>query len=538
MQEFDFVVVGGGTAGCVVANRLSASGKHKVLLLEAGVADRSPLFSVPVGCGEHLRSLKYDWGYATEKNPHLNDRVMLWPRGKVLGGCSSINGMVYIRGNAADFDGWAEAGNTGWAYEDVLPYFKKFESHEDKRDGFHGTSGEVHVAENSLSDPLVDALVEASIEAGNPENTDFNGEVQEGFGRFDFNIHKGRRQSSAATMLAPALERPNFRLQKHAEVQRIVLERGVATEVEYQLDGVTKIARARREIILCGGVIGSPHILQRSGIGDPDELKDIGVDPIHALPGVGKNVQDHLQIHVRFGSKRPTLLHRSLRPDQSAIKFLTALLFGKGDFAHFPVPCGGYSRTDPSLELPDTLWQYSLGLGLRPMRLPFIKRPSPHLDRDGFTLSPTLLQPESHGSIGLKRLDGKLAATINPNYLSTDKERAFFRTVLQKAREIASQPALATFFDGEIEPGADVQSDDEIDAWVRETVITGQHQVGSCKMGQDDLAVVDERLCVRGIGNLSIADASIMPRLTRGNTNAPTFMIGEKAADMVLERAA
>lgn len=531
----DFVIVGGGSAGCVLANRLSEDPRNRVTLLEAGPVDRSMMIHVPIASGDLVRRGAFGWDFHTEPDATLGNRKIFWPRGKVLGGSSSINGQVYIRGHPSDFDHWAQLGNQGWAYDDVLPYFKKSEAHVDRQDRFHGTEGELRISRAGLGNPLFGAFVRAGVEAGFSETEDFNGGQQEGFGRFDFTTWKGRRQSSAVAFLRPARRRPNLRVITCANVLQIILQNGRAVAVEAMIKGVRKRFEARREVVLAAGVIGSPHLLLNSGIGPGDELKALGVQVAAHLPGVGKNLQDHVQSPLMFACNAPITMHQLIRVDRAAFRFAQALLLKNGPFAHFPVQGGAFTRTNDGLEIPDCQWHFGIALGMRRVRWPKFRPASDPFDCDGFTLAPCLLRPQSRGQISLTSRDPEASPKIDAGYLSVDSDRLFFRRALRQGRKISEQPALAEFIESELLPGGSVMTDDEVDAYVRETLSTCHHQVGTCKMGVDPLAVVDPQLRVKGVAGLRVADASIMPTLIGGNTNAASIMIGEKASDMLLE---
>ncbi len=529
----DYVIVGAGSAGCVLANRLSEDPSNSVALLEAGGVDRSPMIHVPVGSGELIRKGALGWNFRTEPDPAFGDREIFWPRGKVLGGSSSINGQVYVRGHRSDFDRWAQLGNDGWSSEAVLPLFRRIEGHADRAGPEHGQSGELRITRGTLDNPLFEAFAEAGEQAGYRATDDFNREPQEGFGRFDFTTWNGRRQSASVAFLRPVRRRANLRVATHAHATGIVIEEGRAAAVVARVRGRSVRFEARREVILAAGTVGSPQLLMLSGIGPASELAKLGIVPRADLPGVGANLQDHVQSPLLFACNEPITMHRLIRIDRAALLFARALFLKSGPFAQFPVQGGAFTRSRADVEIPDTQWHFGIALGVRRARWPGRRSTTDPLDRDGFALAPCLLRPKSRGRIALRSADPTERPRIDAGYLSDDADRRFFRGALREGRRIAGQPALARYVEAELMPGDEVRTDDELDAYVRQTLATCHHQVGTCKMGVDGTAVVDPELRVVGVAGLRVADASIMPTIVGGNTNAAAMMIGEKAADLI-----
>jgi choline dehydrogenase len=524
----DFIVVGGGSAGCLLANRLSADPANTVVLLEAGGRDRNPLTRVPLLAGLVYYLSSINWGYRTEPDPGLGGRALAWPRGKVLGGCSTINGMMYMRGHRRDYDDWRQLGLTGWGYADVLPYFKAFErnlSHPEDAI-YHGRDGELVTAKATGTNPLYQAWLAAAAAAGFPQSVDHNGPEQEGLGFYDFNIDRGRRVTSATAFLSPVAGRRNLDIRTGAEVTRLLYEAGRCTGVEFRRGGEIRQLRARRETLLCGGAINSPALLQRSGIGDGALLQRLGIEIVRDAPEVGRNLQDHLGVYLHWRCLQPITLFSLFRPDVAVRAVAQALLLGTGPGAAVPLEAGGFLRTSPDLDIPDIHVTFVPGLSLATTRA--------GQREHGFLTNFYLLRPKSRGHLAIRSRDPAQPPAITPRYLAVEDDLVAMRAGVRLVRRIAAQSPLDAYRGAEIAPGSAVTDDAGIDRWIRDTANTTFHPVGTCRMGADEASVVDPTLKVRGIEGLRVVDASIMPTMIGGNTSVPTMMIAEKAADMIL----
>jgi choline dehydrogenase len=528
--EADYVIVGAGSAGCVLAARLSEDASVHVLLLEAGGADRSPWIHIPLGYGKTIADPRVNWCYETEPEPELHGRRVFWPRGKVLGGSSSINGLLYVRGQAEDFDHWRQLGNAGWAWEDVLPYFRRSEGRIGPGDdALHGRDGPLAVTDLTERHPLCESYIQAAQEVGIPRNDDFNGATQEGVGYYQVTARNGRRSSAATAFLRPAMRRPNLRVLTGALAARILLAGRRAIGVAFRHQGAMREARARREVILCGGAINSPHLLMLSGIGPGAHLQEHGIEVAHDLPGVGQNLQDHFQTRITYRCRYPVTVNdimlspwRKLRAGWQYVTTRTGpLTISAGQV-------GIFARTRPELATPDV--QFLLILFSA-------DRPGEGLNKfSGFLQNCCQLRPESRGEIRLRSPDPAVYPAIFANYLATETDRRTLVAGLQLARRIAARPAMQHWIEAEHLPGAEAQGDAALLEHARNYGGSIFHPSGTCKMGSDRMAVVDAELRVHGIDALRVADASIMPTVVSGNTNAACIMIGEKAADLVRGR--
>jgi len=528
--EFDYVIVGAGSAGCVLANRLSADGKNSVLLLEAGPKDRNLWIHVPLGYGRLFKEKTVNWMYQTEPEPGLGGRTVFQPRGKVLGGSSSINGLLYVRGQHEDYDRWRQHGNSGWGFDDVLPYFRKAEDQQRGADDFHGVGGPLPVSDLIYADPLSAAFIEAAAEAGIPRNPDFNGATQEGAGFFQTTTRGGRRASTAVAYLRPASGHINLHVETSALAQRVVFAGRRAVAVEYRRAGTLRTARARKEILVSSGAYNSPQLLQLSGIGPAELLRKHGIDVVLDSPGVGSDLQDHMQVRVVMRcTKKITLNDIVNHPVRRIMAGVQYAAFRKGPLTIAAGTSGAFFKTNPRLATPDIQIHF----------LPFStdKMGEKLHSFSGFSASVCQLRPESRGSLRIRSADPSAPPEIRINYLATEVDRSANVEGLKKLRNILRAPALRPYVVEEVDPGAKVTTDEALLDFCRQRGSTVYHPTSTCRMGSDPLAVVDARLRVRGIEGLRVVDASIMPDLVSGNTNAPVIMIAEKASDMILQDA-
>ncbi|MEC7690209.1 MAG: choline dehydrogenase [Pseudomonadota bacterium] len=527
MKQYDYIIVGAGSAGCVLANRLSANTQHKVLLVETGGSDKSIFIQMPTALSIPMNTDKYAWQFHTEPEPYLDDREMHCPRGKVLGGSSSINGMVYVRGHARDFDEWAEHGAEQWDYQHCLPYFKRAEDWYEGANAYRGEDGPLGTNNgNQMQNPLYTAFIEAGKQAGYAETLDYNGAQQEGFGPMHMTVQGGRRCSAARAYLDPVKHRDNLTIVTLATVEKVLLEGKVAKGIQFTGKDGTEKAFASKAVILSAGSIGSPHLLQLSGIGNRDVLEKAGIDCQHHLPGVGENLQDHLEFYFQFYCREPVTLNRKLDWFSKGLIGARWLLFkdGLGATNHFE-SCG-FIRSKEGVEWPDLQYHF-LPAAMRYDGKSAVKG-------DGFQVHIGHNKPKSRGFVHVKSADPSQAPAIQFNYLQHQDDIEGFRACVRLTREIINQSAFDKYRGEEIQPGKQVQTDEEIDAFVRRAVESAYHPSCSCKMGEDDMAVVDSQTRVHGIANLHVVDSSIFPTIPNGNLNAPTIMVAERAADLIL----
>lgn len=529
MREADYVIVGAGSAGCVLASRLSEDPGVRVLVIEAGGSDAGPFIQMPAALSYPMNMRRYDWGYRTEPEPGLAGRRLAAPRGRVIGGSSSINGMVYVRGHALDFDQWAESGAHGWSFASVLPYFRRLECSHDGEAGWRGTDGPLHVVRGLRMNPLFDAFIEAGSQAGYGVTADYNGQRQEGFGPMEMTVWKGKRWSAASAYLRPALRRPNLAMIR-AQASQVTFEGSRATGVRVGSGGNGSVVRARREVILAASAFNTPKLLLLSGIGPADELRALGIDPLLDRPGVGRNLQDHLEVYVQFACREPITLNGLMGFFGKAKVGAEWLLFRTGVGASNQFESAAFIRSRAGVQYPDIQFHF----------LPAAVRydGSAPTSGHGFQCHVGPMRAASRGSVTLRSRDPEAPPVIRFNYLDSEQDRADFRSCIRLTREIVAQPAMQRYAGAEIAPGAAVESDEALDDFVAHEAESAYHPCGTCRMGDpaDPLAVVDPQCRVIGAEGLRVADSSIFPRITNGNLNAPTLMTGERASDLIRGR--
>jgi choline dehydrogenase len=528
-DSYDYIIVGAGSAGCVLANRLTESGEHRVLLLEAGGRDSNPWIHVPIGFGKVMFDREVNWMFETEPEPRMRNRTIKIPRGRVLGGSSSINGLLYVRGQREDFDDWRDLGNPGWGYADCLPYFRKAEDQSRGADEWHGTGGPLAVADIRDRHPLADAFLAAGESIGIARNDDFNGARQEGVGYYQGTARRGLRCSAAVAYLRPAMKRRNLVVATHALATRVLTENLRAAGVEYRRDGMVRRALATREVLIAAGAIQSPQLMQLSGIGPGELLQRHGIPVVKVLPGVGRNLHDHLQARFIWKCAEPITVNDDLMSPWRKVGLGARYLFGRsGPLSWFAGLAGGFARTRPELTRPDVqlfVFPYSTD------------RTDPSLHRfSGFTMSVCKLRPESRGLLTIKSPDPSVGPAIQPNFLERESDISTMLDGMKLIRRLADTPALSRWIRAEHDPGPACASDDDLVDFLRNKAHTVYHPAGTCRMGRDPEAVVDHELRVHGMQNLRVVDASVMPVVTSGNTNAPVIMIAEKTADAILGR--
>ncbi len=531
-ETYDYVIVGAGAGGCVLANRLTEDPDVKVLVLEAGGQDNSLYMQMPLGWRQIWRGPMHNWNFMSEPEPYCDDRRFLAPRGKTLGGSTSINGMLYLRGHPRDYDQWRQLGCDGWSYADVLPYFKKSEGGWRGETKYHGGSGPIGTTAIDVTKLHFNVFAESAKEAGLPLTEDVNAEHTEGFTPVDIMVKNGRRASAATAYLRPAMKRPNLEVRTHALTHRVLIENGKAVGVEYSSGGQVRTVRAEREVLLAGGAYNTPQLMMLSGLGPADELKSKGIQPLVDLKGVGQNLQEHVLTFMQFATKGPVTFLKELRWDKLAFATLQWMMFNKGLMANQPLTALGFVKSRPELDRPD------LEIFCNPVRLdadvwfPVIKPALQH----AFEACPSLLHPESRGEVTLRSADPKDPPRILFNFLKAEADVRAMRAGVRIVREMYSQGPLAEMIDEEIKPGPDVTSDADIDAYLRSSLDLDHHPVGTCAMGVGEEAVLDPQLKVRGVERLRVVDASAMPLNIGGHTTAPVIMLAEKAADMIRGR--
>ena len=528
--EFDYVIAGGGVAGCILANRLSADPSVRVLLLEAGGKDTSPLIAAPGGLLPIMMSGAYAWRYMSAPQQHLDNRLLYLPRGRVLGGGSSINGMTYDRGFASDYDRWAQAGNRGWSFADVLPYFKRLETFGPAHNELHGDDGPIQVTRASQTHPFARAFLAAGQQAGYPLSDDLNGASRDGFGAVDLTVGRGRRSSASSAYLRPVLKRPNLMVLTQALTRKVLFTETRVTGVAFRHQGADKIATARREVILSAGAINSPQVLMLSGVGPAAHLAEHGIEVIADLPGVGQGLQDHLATHVKYRSTKPWSMLRYLNPLRGALAMGQYLLTRTGPLADPGMSVACFVRSDPALDEPDIKMLLVSAL--------FAQNGQKMVPMHGYYAHINVARPESRGSVTLASADPDAPPVIDQNYNGTENDRRVMREGVRIARKVFAQNAFDEMRGEELAPGLTVQSDAEIDNYIRSASEADYHSTSTARMGNDDMAVVDAELRVRGLQGLRVVDASVMPHLVGGNTAIPVAMIAEKAADMILGKPA